>query len=139
MKASELQPDKALKALLDGNVASDKGVLAVYEYASTPNNVTADDYIAMRNNGVTNSLTKPQGMFNGNVALRIFCRLYSNNSANIIKSKRLAQLCEGLVNCKVSDGYYFELDALNPITDVVVNATSGYSEYVLNVAWRYPA
>lgn len=133
MKPSELSPDTALKALL-----ADVGV-DVYEYASQPNTVKANSFISMRNNGVINSLTKPQGVYNGNIALRIHCRMYPDNTANIIQTKKLARLCDDAISGKVSNGYYFELDILNPITDVITNPTSGYSEYVLNVAWRYPA
>ena len=133
MRASDLNPDVALKALL-----KDVGV-DVYEYASQPNTVKANSFISMRSNGIINSLTKPQGVYNGNIALRIHCRMYPDNTANVIETRRLARLCDDLVNCKVSGEYYFELDTLNPITDINPNPTSGYSEYLLNVAWRTPA
>lgn len=136
MLASNLQPDIALKALLDGKVASDKGVLAVYPHESLPNNVSADDFITIQRNGIVRSMTKPMGLFRGNLALSIYCRLYSDNTANVIKSRRLMQMCEELVNCKTNKEFYFELDATNPITVPNANTTSGYSVAVLNVAWH---
>lgn len=136
MLASSLQPDIALKALLDGKVASDNGVLTVYGHESLPNNVKADDFITVQRNGIVRSLTRPMGIFRGNLALTIYCRLYSDNTANVIKLRRLAQMCEELVNCKTSEGFYFELDALNPITPPNANITNGYSTMVLNVEWH---
>lgn len=136
MLASSLTPDLALKALLDGKVASDNGVLTVYPHESLPNNVSADDFIVIQRNGIVRSLTKPMGVFRGNLALSIYCRLYTDNTANVIKSRRLMQTCEELVNCKTSDGFYFELDATNPITAPNANTTSGYSVAVLNVSWH---
>lgn len=143
MLASSLQPDIALKALLDGKIKSDNGTVKVYEHESLPNNVNADDFITIQRNGIVTSSTrqivngtKQSGLFSGNVALSIYCRLYPDNTANVIKSRRLMQDCERLASCRVSDGYYFELDATNPITPPNANTTSGYSVAVLNVAWH---
>lgn len=138
MTASELTPDLALKALLDGNVANDIGVLDVYEHASMPNTENSEAFITIQRNGVLTSVTKPMGVFKGNLALSIYNRLYTNNAANVIMARRLAKQCEDLVNCKTSGDYYFELDAMNPIVSANANITSGYSTTVLNVAWRTP-
>lgn len=138
MTAAELAPDMALKELLDGNVVSDKGIVEIFAHASMPNDVSKDDFISLQRNGIVTSETEPMGVFKGNVALTIYCRLYSDNTANVIKSQRLAKMCETLVNRKIGGEYFFKLDATNPITPTTGNATSGYSITTLNVAWRTP-
>lgn len=138
MRASELTPDIALKALLKGKVKSDKRALDVYEHASMPNNVSSDDFITLQRNGVITPVTEPMGVFKGNIALSIYNRLYSTDAANVIKARRLSKICEELVDRKVSQGYFFKLDATNPIVSTSANVTSGYSVTMLNVAWRTP-
>lgn len=138
MRAADLNPDAALKALLEGQITTDQGVVDVYEHASMPNDITADSYISLRRNGIVDTVTERGGAYRGNLALRIYCRLYTDNTANVILTRLLARLCEDLVDRKVSGDYFFKLNAANPITDIYVNTTSGYSEYALNVTWRTP-
>lgn len=136
MTASELTPDLALKALLDGKVYADKDLLKVYAHGELPNTGLGDDFISIARNGVVRSMTKPMGVFRGNLALSVYCRSNTNGTSKTSRSRLLAKQCEELVNNKVSDGFYFELNAGNPITATTNNLTSGYSTTVLNVEWH---
>lgn len=136
MTASELTPDIALKSLLEKKVKANTKVVTVYEHGKLPNTGLGDDFISIQRNGVVRSMTKPIGVFRGNLALTIYCRSNTDGTAKMDRTMLLAEQCEELVNCKIAEGFFFELNTANPITPVTVNVTSGYSTLVLNVEWH---
>lgn len=141
MNLSDLTPDTALAALLDGRIvvqtsATTSRVAKVYAQAEQPQTGLADEFISVFYNGVVRSLTKPIGIFRGNLALTLYCK---SNSDGTAKRKRIASMverCVELVNGKTSQGFFFELDPANVITPTTVNLTTGYSTTILNVKWR---
>lgn len=141
MNLSELTPDTALAALLDGRIvvqtsATASRVAKVYAQAEQPQTGLADEFISVFYNGVVRSLAKPIGIFRGNLALTLYCK---SNSDGTAKRKRIASMverCVELVNGKTSQGFFFELDPANVITPTTVNLTTGYSTTILNVKWR---
>nr|WP_304651413.1 hypothetical protein [Bacteroides acidifaciens] len=141
MTLSDLTPDTALAALLDGKVevqisATNSRKLRAYAQAEQPQTGLADEFISVLYNGTVRSLTRPLGLFRGNLALTIYCK---SNSDGTAKKKRIASMvtqCVELVNEQTADGYYFELDPANVITPITVNLTNGYATTVLNVEWR---
>ncbi len=138
MTLAELTPDTALAALLDGKVTvdDDAKIVKVYAQGEQPNVDVAKDYISVINNGVIISRTKPIGLFTGNLALSVNCKVNNDNSIKLSRMRKLVAQCERIVNGKVSDGFFFELDATNVITPPTVNLTTGYATTILNVAWR---
>lgn len=136
MTASELTPDFALKALLDGKVYADKDLLKVYVHGELPNTDLYDDFLSIARNGVVRSFTKPMGVFRGNLALSVYCRSNTNGTAKTNRSRLLAKQCEDLVNCKTSGDFFFELNSGNPITPASTNLASGYTTTILNVDWH---
>ena len=140
MTLSELTPDTALAALLNGKVevqvsATDSQMLNTYAQAEQPQTGLADEFISIMSNGAVRSLTRPLGVFRGNLALTLYCKANSNGTA---KRKRIASMIAQtveLVNSKVADGFFFELDPANVITPTTVNLTNGYATTVLNVEW----
>ena len=141
MNLSELTPDTALAALLDGNVevqTSEKSSRKVRTYAQAeqPQTGLADEFISVFYNGTVRSLTRPLGIFRGNLAITLYCK---SNSDGTAKKKRIASMieqCEFLVNGTSLFGFYFELDPSNVITPTTVNLTNGYAITVLNVKWN---
>ncbi|WP_290437747.1 hypothetical protein [Muribaculum intestinale] len=141
MNLSELTPDTALAALLDGNVevqTSEKSSRKVRTYAQAEQSQTglADEFISVFYNGTVRSLTRPLGIFRGNLAITLYCK---SNSDGTAKKKRIASMieqCEFLVNGTSLFGFYFELDPSNVITPTTVNLTNGYAITVLNVKWN---
>ncbi len=140
MTLSELTPDTALAALLDGNVvvqisATNSRKLRAYAQAEQPQTGLADEFISIMANGAVRSLTRPLGIFRGNLALTLYCK---SNSDGTAKKKRIASMIAQtveLVNSKVADSFFFELDPANVITPTTVNLTNGYATTVLNVEW----
>lgn len=140
MTLSDLTPDTALAALLDGKVvvqlsATASRKLRAYAQAEQPQTGLADEFISIMANGAVRSLTRPLGIFRGNLALTLYCK---SNSDGTAKKKRIASMvtqCVELVNEQTADGYYFELDPANVITPTTVNLTNGYATTVLNVGW----
>ena len=140
MTLSELTPDTALAALLDGKVvvqisATNSRKLRAYAQAEQPQTGLADEFIAIMANGAVRSLTRPLGIFRGNIALTLYCK---SNSDGTAKRKRIASMIAQtveLVNIKVADSFFFELDPANVITPTTVNLTNGYATTVLNVGW----
>lgn len=141
MNLSDLTPDIALAALLDGKVAVQTSATAsrtvkVYAQAEQPQTGLADEFISIFYNGTVRSITKPIGIFRGNIALTLYCK---SNSDGTAKKKRIASMverCVELVNSKTSQDFFFSLDPTNVITPTTVNLTNGYATTVLNVEWR---
>ncbi|MCM1301921.1 MAG: hypothetical protein NC226_09385 [Bacteroides cellulosilyticus] len=141
MILSELTPDLALAALLNGKVEvstseTEKHLVKAYAQAGQPQIGLADEFISIFYNGTVRSITRPIGVFRGNIALTIYCK---SNTDGTAKRKRIAAMIEQtveLVNCKTSQGFFFELDPTNVITPTTVNLTNGYATTVLNVSWR---
>ncbi len=141
MTLAELTPDTALAALLDGKVevqtsATEKHTIRAYEQAKMPNKGLADEFITIQTNGVITSRTKPFGLYVGNLALTIYSKSNTDGTAKTNRLRQMVAQCEQIVNGKVSDGFFFELDAPNVITPPTVNLTTGYATTILNVAWR---
>ncbi len=140
MNLSDLTPDTALAALLDGKVevqtsATASRKLRTYAQAEQPQTGLADEFISIMANGAVRSLTRPLGIFRGNLALTLYCK---SNSDGTAKRKRIASMIAQtveLVNSKVADSFFFELDPANVITPTTVNLTNGYATTVLNVGW----
>lgn len=136
MTASELTPDLALKALLDGKVYADKNLLKVYAHGELPNTDLDDDFLSIARNGVVRSMTKPIGVFRGSLALSVYCMSNTNFTEKTNRLRLLVKQCEDLINCKTSGEFFFELNAGNPITPASTNLASGYTTTVLNVDWH---
>lgn len=136
MNLGELAPDTALKALLDGKVKASAKAIKVYAQGEQPNTGVDAEYITVLNNGVISSWTRPIGLFNGNLALSIHCKLNSNRTIKLPLMRRLVGRCVELVDRKASQGLFFSLDSTNVITPPTPNDTTGYATTTLNVAWH---
>lgn len=141
MTLSELTPDMALAALLNGKVEvstseTEKHTVKAYAQAEQPQTGLTDEFISIFYNGTVRSITKPLGIFRGNLALTLYCK---SNTDGTAKRKRIASMIEQtveLVNCKTSQGFFFELNPANVITPTTVNLTNGYATTVINVEWH---
>lgn len=140
MNLSDLTPDMALAALLDGKVvvqisATNSRKLRAYAQAEQPQTGLDDEFISIFYNGTVRSITRPIGVFRGNLALTLYCK---SNSDGTAKRKRIASMIDqatNLVNGMTSQGFFFESDPANVITPTTVNLTNGYATTVLNVEW----
>lgn len=141
MTLSELTPDMVLATLLDGKVevqtsATKKSAIKVYAQAEQPQNGLGNEFISVFYNGTVRSITRPLGVFRGNLALTLYCK---SNSDGTAKRKRIASMIEQaveFVNGKTSHGFFFELNPASVITPTTVNLTNGYATTVLNVEWH---
>ncbi len=138
MNLSELNPDIALKSLLDGKVkvGPDARILEVYAQGMQPNSGVGTDFITILYNGAVSSWTNPIGEFEGNLALMITCRMNSNGTIKQPHMSRIVAQCVELVDRKSSQGFFFKLDPTNVITPPTPDYTTGYATTALNVAWH---
>lgn len=136
MTLAELNPDVALKALLDGKVKIGGKALTVYAQGEQPNVGVADDYITILYNGVISSLTSPVGFLRGNIALSIHCKLNSNRTIKLNRMRKIVAQCVERVDGKTSQGFVFSLDPANVITPPTPNDSTGYATTTINVKWR---
>ncbi len=141
MKIKDLIPDEVLVGLLDGKVTVQSSeteirTIRVYGQSKQPNKDVDDEFINVLNNGVVHSITKPLGLFAGNLALTVYCKSNSDGTAKTKRIRQIVSQCVELVNEKSSQGFFFELDPANVITPTTVNLTDGYATTVLNVAWH---
>lgn len=138
---ADLTPDIVIASLLDKVVtvqtsATESHVIRAYADEDKPNVGLGDEFIEVDWNGSARSLTRPLGVFRGNLALSIYVKTQTDGRAKKKLVRQIIAQCEELVNGNVSDGFYFEFDPMNVITPTTVNLTSGYSTTVLNVSWR---
>jgi hypothetical protein len=144
VRISDIEADKALKTLLEGNVTLAKSAtstvtLDVYASYERPNTGLADEFISCYNNGTITSVTHPFGMFTGYLAVSVYCKAESDTTAKRKNIKKLLLQVEDLINEKkviYNDiSYFFQLTP-TPITPTTVSTTTGYSTTVLNVMWH---
>jgi hypothetical protein len=141
MNIKDLQPDQALKYLLDNRIAialsvEESRIAKVYKQGERPNIDLGDEFVDILHNGVIRAMTKPLGMYRGNLAVVLYCKAQTDGT---IKSNRIdsmfsqvALLCNG----KSSGRFFFEINEDNIITPISVNATTGYATLTLNIAWH---
>lgn len=140
---ANLKPHAALAALLDGKVTLDYGKnhggvkpIRCYTDGTQPDD---ESYLSITWNGLPQSLTKPYGLFVGNLMLTISTKLLNGRNGQKVNEGRVTLLieqCAELVDSKSSQGFFFELDLSQIITPTTTNLTTGYSTTILNVQWR---
>lgn len=138
---ADLTPDIVLAALLDKVVTvqtseTESHSIRTYADEEKPNVGLGDEFIEVDWNGGARSLTRPLGVFRGNLALSIYVKTQTDGRAKKKLVRQIIAQCEELVNGKTTRGFYFELDPMNVITPTTVNLTIGYSTTVLNVKWK---
>lgn len=136
-----LKPDTAFAAVLDNRVVVHTSAvlshtIRAYKYGKLPNKGVGDEFILVRQNGVARSLTRPLGLFRGNLAVEIRCKLQTNNTTkdNII-DEILGQVADA-ANSKAYGEYFYTIEADNVITPTTSNLTEGFSTTVINVEWH---
>lgn len=137
----KLEADVTLASVLDKNVivqTSETSQYAIRAYAANkqPNNGLAEEFIDVYPNGIVESLTKPIGIYRGNLAVAIYVATQTDGTAKTQRIRQIMEQCEAIINCKSYDGFYFEFDPSNVITPTTTNLTTGYSTTIINVKWR---
>ena len=145
MNLSDLTPDMALAALLDGKVAVQTSAtvsraVKVYAENAMPGTGLDKEFIRLRSNGNPRPRTRGSngfGVWDGNIAIEILCKSYSDNTINRNRNNSMiAQVEEVLQRGVASERFFFMLHANNPITPPTPNLNNGYYTTVLNVWWR---
>jgi hypothetical protein len=140
LNISDLNPEEVLAQALDGQTAVQIGneshSVKAYSVAKKPSSKLPDEFITTQINGVVASITKPRGLYSGNIALTIYCVNNANDTAKTTRLKEITRQCEALIDGKRYGDYFFEFDPTNVITPPTVNLSIGYATTVLNVAWH---
>ena len=138
---SQLQPDKALKDLLDGKVsiamsASESRIAKVYRQGERPNTDLGDEFIDVLYNGTIRAMTKPMGVYRGNLAVTLYCKAQSDGTAKFNRINSMVSQVESLVKDKSSGKYFFAITPNNVITPMSYNSATGYMTMVVNIEWH---
>lgn len=138
---SQLEPDKALKDLLDGKVeiaisSSESRIAKVYRQGERPNIDLGDEFIDVLYNGTIRAMTKPMGVYRGNLAITLYCKAQSDGTAKFNRITSMLKQVELLVNNKASGKYFFAIPLNNIITPMSYNAATGYMTMVVNIEYR---
>lgn len=138
---SELHPDKALEALLEGKVsiaisASESRIAEVYRQGERPNTDLGDEFIDVLPNGVVRAMTKPMGVYRGNLAVTLYCKAQSDGTAKENRINAMLSQVESLVNCKSSGKFFFKITPSNVITPMTYNSATGYTTITINIEWN---
>lgn len=141
MRPSEIRPDLALKALLDGQIvlrksATESVVIDVYAQGERPNTGLASEFVEILFNGAVRSLTKPIGVLRGNVAVSVYVKSYEDGSVFQYRVDSIMKQIEEKVSSASSGNYFFEINPDNIITPTTTNIASGYSTTILNINWK---
>lgn len=141
IRLKDLQPDQALKDLLDGKItidvsANESRIAKVYKQGERPNTNLGDEFVEILHNGVIRSMTKPFGYYRGNLAITLYCKAQSDGTAKSNRISSMLSQIEALTSSKPSGKFFFAINEDNIITPISVNATTGYATIVLNIAWH---
>ena len=138
---AELHPDKALEALLQGNVsiaisASESRIAEVYRQGERPNIDLGDEFIDVLPNGAVRAMTKPMGVFRGNLAVTLYCKAQSDGTAKFNRINSMLSQVESLANYKSSGKFFFKITPSNVITPMTYNSATGYTTMTINIEWN---
>ena len=138
---SQLQPDKALKDLIDDNIfialsPSESRIAKVYRQGERPIDDVGEEFIDVLYNGAIRAMTKPLGAYRGNLAVTLYCQAQSDGTAKFNRINSMVRQVELLVNDKVSGKFYFTITPNNVITPISYNSTTGYMMMVMNVEFH---
>jgi hypothetical protein len=141
IKLKDLQPDQALKDLLDGKIKiaisdNESRIANVYKQGVRPNTDLGSEFIDILHNGVIRSMIKPFGFYRGNLAITLYCEAQSNGTARFNRINSMLSQVVTLCNNNVSGKFFFEIDANNSITPIASNSANGFSTMTLNIAWH---
>ena len=141
MTIADLQPDIALKVLLDGKVQAEAPsgkmvTLKVFADGEHGNKDADDEYIEILYNGNPDDVTTDRTLWEGNLAVYLRCKMQTNTSVKTSRMRLILKQIEPLVHCVRSQGYFFKF-APQPITPPQRDYTTGYAYALYNVAWRY--
>lgn len=147
MTLADLQPDVALKALLEGKVKAKSASgamvpLKVFADGEHGNKDADDEYIEILYNGLIGTDTEDKTKWKGHLALYLQCKLQTDTRVKISRMTLIQNQIEPLLENKpakvvYSQGYKFELDEKNPVSKPQRNYSTGYAYAIYNVAWRY--
>lgn len=138
---AELHPDKALETLLQGNVsiaisASESRIAEVYRQGERPNTDLGDEFIDVLPNGVVQAMTKPLGVYRGNLAVTLYCKAQSDGTTKFNRINSMLSQVESLANYKSSGKFFFKITPSNVITPMTYNSATGYTTMTINIEWN---
>lgn len=138
---AELHPDKALETLLQGNVsiaisASESRIAEVYRQGERPNTDLGDEFIDVLPNGVVQAMTKPLGVYRGNLAVTLYCKAQSDGTTKFNRINSMLSQVESLANYKSSGKFFFKITPSNVITPMTYNSATGYTTITINIEWN---
>lgn len=141
MSIAEITPDVTLAEVLSDNVIvntskTKKHTIKAYSANMQPNTALPKEYLSVYVNGITESVTKPIGLYRGNLALAIFVETQSDGRAKTHIIRQIMEQCEAMVNEQTYNGFHYEFDPINVITPTTTNISTGYSTTILNVSWH---
>lgn len=141
MILTENTPDIVLAELLNGKVkvqisAKQTRVVKAYAQSMQPQTTLGEEFITIQNNGKIESLTRPFGMYRGNLALAVYCKTNADGTAKHKRVSSIIAQCVKEVHCKKVGDFFYELNPSNIITPTTTNLTNGYSVTILNIEWH---
>jgi hypothetical protein len=141
MYIKDLQPDQALKDLLEGKVkialsTNESRIAKVYKQGERPNVDLGDEFLDILYNGTIMSMTKPLGAYRGNLAITLYCKANTDGTAKFNRINSILSQVEALCKGKISGKFFFDINEDNIITPITINATTGYATIVVNVVWH---
>lgn len=141
MTLRKTKADRELADALRGAVkvrtsATKARAIVVYAQGEQPQTELPDEFAAIQGNGGPESLTRPYGVFRGNLTIEVYVKANGDGTAKLRRVDDILGQIEALVHGKAIGEYYYELDLRNPIIPTTTSLAYGYSTTVMNVEWR---
>lgn len=138
---ADIRADIELRQLLAGSIVVDNGdgtttTLPVYCDGERPNNAAPEDFVEISYNGSPYSVTEGLEVIRGDMAVALYCKLFSDDTVKLNRVRRILSQFANKVNRHTSEHYFYTLDLDMFITPTAADLTSGYSITILNVLWR---
>jgi hypothetical protein len=138
---SKIAPDEALVSLIKDQISvqlseDEFRVVPTYRQGGRPNTDSPEEFIEVLHNGAIQAITQPLGIYKGNLAVVIYCQAFPDGTAKFSRTASIMAQIENLVNRKVGQKVYFEVDSNNLITPLTYDAETGYFVIIVNVEWH---
>lgn len=138
---SSISPDEELRDFLQGQIhvglaGGGSQAVTVYGDWERPTNGIPDDFIVIFLNGDVAGVGMDTPYADGYIMVSLYCKLNDDGSAKKNRIKKLLAQFEELVECRLTEHFFFKYDAERFITPTTPNVTSGYSVTNLNLRWH---
>lgn len=136
-----LLPDLALANALDKTIevrtsATDSHTIRVVTQGGKSNKLADDEFVVVSQNGNIRSLTRPIGVYEGEVRLTIYCKLQDDGRVRQRIVQQIVAQIQSACERRSIENIVYAVNTTRVITPTTPNYTIGYSMTIFSVEWH---